>query len=244
MEHLRRKLGAVGLGLAMAFSASIGTCGNFYIATNGNDAWSGQLPTPNSDGTDGPFATLEAAQNAIRSLKSGSGLPVGGIRVNLRRGRYMRQSPFTLGQNWSPEGGYDSGTPDSPIIYQAYPGETPVIVGGMSVTGFQAVTDPVILARLASAARTNVLVANIVAQGITNIIPLARHGFGLWWNWTGQNELFFQDQPMQLARWPNTNWLHIASSPSPGTDSFGYNGSNPSTWTSLNDVWIAGLLGH
>ncbi|MGO9202529.1 MAG: hypothetical protein ACLQM8_18560, partial [Limisphaerales bacterium] len=81
-------------------------------------------------------------------------------------------------------------------------------------------TDPTILARLTSAARTNVLVANLAALGITNsvsgspgLIPLARHGMGLWWNWTGQNELFFQDQPMQLARWPNSNWLTIATSP-------------------------------
>jgi hypothetical protein len=240
MEYLRRKLGAVGLSLAMALSASIGICGNFYVATNGNDTWSGLLPAPNSDGTDGPFATLEAAQNAIRLLESGSGLPAGGVKVNLRGGRYMRQTPFTLGVNWSPVAVYDSGTPASPIVYQAYPGETPIIVGGMSVTGFQAVTDPNILARLTSAAQTNVLVANLPIQGITNIMPLARHGFALWWNWSGQNELYFQDKPMQLARWPNTNWLNIASSPSPGANSFGYNGSNPSTWASLDDVWVQG----
>ena len=210
----------------------------FFVATNGNDTWSGLLPAPN--GTDGPFATLERAQTAIRYLKSHGGLPAGGVQVNIRGGRYMRQSPFTLGVNWSPEGGYDSGTPTSPIVYQAYPGETPIIAGGMSVTGFQAVTDPIILARLTSAARTNVLVANLAAQGITNIIPLARHGFNLWWNWSGQNELYFKDQPMQLARWPNTNWLNITSSPSPGANSFGYTGSNPSTWASLDDVWVQG----
>jgi hypothetical protein len=156
----------------------------------------------------------------------------------------MRQSPFTLTCWATPT---DSGTPTSPIVYQAYPGETPIIIGAMSVTGFQSVTDPAILARLTSAAQTNVLVANLVAQGITNsvsgslgLIPLARHGYGLWWNWTGQNELFFQDQPMQLARWPNSNWLTIASSPLPGTNSFGYTGTNPSTWASLSDVWVHG----
>jgi len=237
MEYLRRKLLAVGLSLAMALSASIGACGDLYVATNGNDAWSGLLPAPNAGGTDGPFATLEAARNAIRSLKSGSGLPVGPIRVNLRGGRYMRQSPFTLTSSANPA---DSGTPTSPIVYQAYPGETPVIIGGMSVTGFQAVTDPNVLARLTSSAQTNVLVANLAAQGITNITPLARHGQGFSWWWSGQNELFFQDQPMQLARWPNSNWLTIAASPSPGTNYFGYTGTDPSNWASLSDVWVDG----
>ena len=36
----------------------VATAGPFYVATNGNDAWSGRLDSPNADKTDGPFATL------------------------------------------------------------------------------------------------------------------------------------------------------------------------------------------
>jgi hypothetical protein len=236
MKGLLPRLPPFGFSAALALAASLAACGaaEFYVATNGNDAWSGLLPAPNTNGTDGPFATLEAAQNAIRSLKLASGLRVGGVRVNLRGGRYMRQSPFTL------DGSSDSGTPTSPIVYQAYPGETPVIIGGINVTGFQAVTDQAILARLTPLAQTNVLVANLTAQAITNIIPLASHNKDTFWTWSGQNELFFQDQPMQLARWPNSNWLTIASSPSPGTNYFGYNGTNPSTWVWNTNIWVQG----
>ncbi|CBS91415.1 right-handed parallel beta-helix repeat-containing protein [Azospirillum lipoferum] len=39
----------------------------FYVAKNGNDSWSGKLAAPNADGTDGPFASLEKAQAAMRS---------------------------------------------------------------------------------------------------------------------------------------------------------------------------------
>jgi len=48
----------------------------FYVATNGNDTWSGRLPAPNTAGTDGPFATLTRAGGAgVRSpLISGRGL--------------------------------------------------------------------------------------------------------------------------------------------------------------------------
>lgn len=42
---------------------------DFYVAPNGNDSWSGRLPVPNADGTDGPFATLQRAQEAVRCLK-------------------------------------------------------------------------------------------------------------------------------------------------------------------------------
>ena len=237
MRYCLQMIQGAILSLLTALSASTDAQADFCVATNGNDAWSGLLLAPNADGTDGPFATLEAARNAIRSLKAGAGLPAGSVRVNLRGGRYMRQSSFVLTPYAN---GSDSGTPSSPIVYQAYPGETPCIVGGINVTGFKSVTDPTILARLTPSAQSNVLVANLTAQGVTNIIPLARHGMGLWWGWKGQNELFFNDQPMQLARWPNTNWLTIASSPPPGTNYFGYSGTNPSTWSSVNDVWVDG----
>ncbi|MFC5308247.1 carbohydrate-binding domain-containing protein, partial [Azospirillum picis] len=39
----------------------------FYVAENGNDSWSGKLAAPNADGTDGPFASLQKAQSAMRS---------------------------------------------------------------------------------------------------------------------------------------------------------------------------------
>lgn len=42
---------------------------DFYVAVNGLDAWSGQLPAPNPRGTDGPFATLARARDGVRQLK-------------------------------------------------------------------------------------------------------------------------------------------------------------------------------
>ncbi len=38
-----------------------------YVATNGNDSWSGLLAQPNADGTDGPKATLQAAEVVMRN---------------------------------------------------------------------------------------------------------------------------------------------------------------------------------
>ena len=42
---------------------------DFFVATNGDDDWSGGLPDPNEAGTDGPFATLHRARDAVRELK-------------------------------------------------------------------------------------------------------------------------------------------------------------------------------
>ena len=56
-----------GLFLFLLASVTVADV-SFYVATNGNDAWSGKLPQPNSDKTDGPFATLDRAREASRAF--------------------------------------------------------------------------------------------------------------------------------------------------------------------------------
>src|SRR5437867_3416727 len=44
----------------------------FYVATNGNDGWSGRLKNPARYGHDGPLATLPAALKAARISRQSS----------------------------------------------------------------------------------------------------------------------------------------------------------------------------
>ena len=62
-------------GIATATSAAVfaadGTLdlkADFYVATDGSDAWSGRLPAANAARTDGPFGTLERARDAVRHV--------------------------------------------------------------------------------------------------------------------------------------------------------------------------------
>ena len=41
----------------------------FYVSVSGNDAWSGRLSAPNAQKSDGPFATLERARDAVRAAR-------------------------------------------------------------------------------------------------------------------------------------------------------------------------------
>ncbi|HTR98359.1 MAG TPA: hypothetical protein VML00_01345, partial [Bacteroidota bacterium] len=41
----------------------------FFVATNGNDHWSGTLPAPNGTKSDGPLATPVGARDALRRLR-------------------------------------------------------------------------------------------------------------------------------------------------------------------------------
>ena len=101
----------------------------FYVAKNGNDGWSGTLPAPDAQRSDGPFATLTAARDAIRVLKSGSDLMVPVI-VYVRGGKHFLPQTLIFG----PE---DSGTQDCPITYTAFPGEEPILSGGRIVTDWK-----------------------------------------------------------------------------------------------------------
>ncbi|NLB95817.1 MAG: hypothetical protein GX785_08920 [Armatimonadetes bacterium] len=101
----------------------------FHVATNGNDSWSGRLPEPNRARTDGPFATITRARDAIRQLKAGGGLNAP-VEVRLRGGVYTITETVTF----LPE---DSGTKECPISYVAAPGERPVLRGGRRITDWR-----------------------------------------------------------------------------------------------------------
>ncbi len=121
----------IGIMLVSAFSVADRANGaeEFFVAGEGNDAWSGQLPTPNAAGTDGPFATLPRARDAIRQLKATTGLQQR-VNVLIRGGTYYLAEPLSLSAE-------DSGTEQYPISYQAYQGEKPVLCGGKIITDWQ-----------------------------------------------------------------------------------------------------------
>ena len=94
----------------------------FYVSPRGNDQWSGRLPAADREPQDGPFATLTAARNAIRRLKSENRLP-GAVDVMVLEGTYHLAEPFVLTAE-------DTGNEKHPVTYSAYPGHHPVLSGG------------------------------------------------------------------------------------------------------------------
>src|ERR1035437_7690919 len=97
-----------------------------YVATNGNDLWSGRLVTPNKARTDGPLSSLAAARDRIRGERIGN-QPV---QLLVRGGTYCLPAPFVL----EPQ---DSGTAETPVVYAAFQREKPVFSGGRAIAGFR-----------------------------------------------------------------------------------------------------------
>jgi hypothetical protein len=143
----------------------------------------------------------------------------------------------------------DSGTDKAPVIYRARGGEVARIVGGRTVTDWQRVTDPAILKRLDAAAHSKVFQANLKALGITDLQGIGNAGVyqsdpGL--------ELFFQDQPITLARYPNSGYLHIADVLDPAgvvtsgqaktpDGRFVCDDPRPARWVGEKGIWLHGF---
>ena len=103
---------------------------DFIVATNGNDAWSGRIEIPASDGKDGPFLTVARAQQAVRALRQAEPDRHREILVQLRDGSF----PLTAPLRFTPE---DFGSSNAPAVFAAAPGATPVISGGVRLTGWR-----------------------------------------------------------------------------------------------------------
>jgi hypothetical protein len=193
----------------------------FFVSPQGNDA---------NPGTESqPFRTLEAAQDAARKSDRSQKMVVW-----LRNGVYQRDRPFELTAQ-------DSGRHGKPAVYRAWPGETARIVGGKAVRRWRLVTDEAILRRLAPDARGEVYQADLKTLGLRDYGQAK--GGGL--------ELFFGDEPMTLARWPNEGFVRIVGLIEPDTinvrgtkgsktGKFLYEGDRPKRWVDEKDVWVHG----
>ena len=103
----------------------------FCVSPDGDDAWSGRFAEVNEAGTDGPFATLGRARDAVRALKGESqdGLKEP-LTVMVRGGNYFLDQTLVLTEK-------DGGTADCPVTWSAYPGERPVLSGGRKIGGWR-----------------------------------------------------------------------------------------------------------
>jgi hypothetical protein len=193
-----------------------------------------------------PLATLEAARDAVRRVKSGDPLPREGVTVWLEDGDYLRSQALELTAA-------DSGTATAPIVWRARPHAAPRLLGGRALTGFTPITDPELRARLAEPARDQVLRLDLRTLGLAEFGAMRSRGFGRPLT-PSHCELFYQGKPMTLARWPNAGeFSTIAGFPEAGaqgddhggklgrlTDGFFYSGDRPRGWRQPDDLWVHG----
>ena len=204
-----------------------------YVSTAGNDANPGSKTQP--------FATLERARDEIRKLKQAGPLAQP-VRVFVHGGTYRVGTSLVLDEQ-------DSGTEAAPIVWQATADEEVRLCGGVALptNAFQPITDEKISTRLDPAARGKVVQANVRRVGVRELGSYPDRFRGA----PAVPELFFNDQRMTPAGWPNEGWATIAKivetgslasggdmSRRPGT--FEYSGDRPIRWNIDAGVWLQG----
>lgn len=222
---------AVGVGTLVCQAALAAT---LYVAPDGKDT--------NAGTQEKTFATFQRARDEIRQRKAAGTLPDGGIVVEFRGGIY----PVAQAVELTAE---DSGTEKAPIEYRARGGESVRLVGGRELGGWKVVGDEATLARLDPGARGKVWQADLKAAGISDAQGISDAG-------TYQSdaglEVFFQDRPMTLARYPNQGYMKIADVLEAGgvaksgnaatpEGRFVCNDPRPSRWIHEKDVWLHGF---
>jgi len=202
---------------------------DYWISTTGDDT--------NPGTKEKPFATLERVRDALRETKSSGPLKIEAT-IWLSGGTYRIDKTFKLDAQ-------DSGTAEAPVVYRSASGEKAHLVGGKQIpsTAFKLVGDTGTLNRLASSSRGKVMYADLKAFGVTDYGRLTRRG-GIERNiLPAALELFFNDQPMPLARWPNAGYVKIAAVPEgPKGTCFTYHGDRPERWGKADDIWVHGYF--
>ncbi len=230
----------------------------YYVSPKGSD---------DNPGTEkAPFATIEAARDAIRPIiAEGLTMP---ITVKILEGSYYIENCIVF----EPQ---DGGTEEFPITYEAV--GNVVFTGGISLNGsdFVHLNDDE-KARLTAEAAENVMKIDLTSYGLTKddwgeLSAIGTYNtqqkyddappYSLW------SEVFFNDERMTLSRYPNDDYLYTTTPISEGecllpmmsaqtlTDAEWWalrnhegdvNGIEAETaaraasWATLDDVWMFG----
>lgn len=218
----------------------------FYVSPEGNDMNPGTVEQP--------FKSIEKAQETVRYYKQGkTKFPDGRITVYLRKGIYPVHQTIEIT-------GDDSGTKNCRVIYRSYPDEEVRFIGGVVVRNFIPLSDETAKSGINKNYHDKIRQADLKDLGISDFGSIKPTGFGQDCQPAGL-ELFFNGEPMPLARYPNAGeWIKIASVPqsgelvNPGEERisrfgissgkhfgrFEYNGDRPSSWLKGKDIWLHG----
>ena len=194
-----------------------------------------------------PVASLEAARDLLRTKRKANEQQA--PRVVIHEGVYDLAQSLVFDER-------DGGSETSPVIWTAAPGEKVAVTGGRSIAGekFFPVKDEGILQRLPVSARSQVVQTDLKREGIQHFGELRQYGHGLPVI-PAAVELFFNGNPMTLARYPNQGAVKIGrvldkgSVPRTGDKSnrgavFAYTDERHRQWAGLKDIWIQGTLNY
>ncbi|NBR57465.1 MAG: hypothetical protein EBU05_10635, partial [Chitinophagia bacterium] len=177
--------------IATTFSSAI-FGQNFYVSTKGNDKNNGSIESP--------VASLTTAQKLVQNNKAKNSK---GITVHIAPGQYNLTRTFVLNEQ-------DSGQIGKEIIWKAEKPGTVSITGGKNIqpNSFTQVKDATIAKRLNQNAIKNIVQVHLPSIGITDFGSHKQFGHTIAVT-PAPLQLFFNGNPMTLARYPNEGYIKI-----------------------------------
>ena len=169
--------GSTGPGSGGAGGATTGLGGHggappslpgLYVAPDGSDTNPGTMSAP--------FQTLGKARDVVRTMTANM---TQDIVVYLRGGNYPVSSTITFGPS-------DSGTNGHRVIYQAFPGEVPVLNGATRVTGWSVASGNIYKAALNRTTKLRNLYVNDARATLTSKTATAQGASGTYAVTSGQ----------------------------------------------------------
>lgn len=177
---------------------------------------------------DKPYHNLTQAINAARQFKNQP------VNIWLREGEYFLKETLKLTHA-------DSRFPYAPLTISAYKDEGVILTGAVKLPYWNKVVDSAVLSQLSDKARGHVQVTNLKQYGITDFGSPKSGGI----------ELFYNDEKMQLSRYPNDKNLIIFALVEPNTKiirsqkgsvvgKLYYKGDFAERWSKEKDIWLHG----
>lgn len=202
-----------------------------------------------AEGTEArPLKTLPAARDRMRTLRAKSNRAEY-ARIIMHGGVYDLSEPLVLNEQ-------DGGTAEHPLVWTGVPGENVSITGGRTLRSekFKKVSDAGILAQFDPAARGQIMQIDLKAEGVKDFGRHRQYGHSLPVI-ASTLELFFQGEPMTLARYPNNGAIKIGKVSDPGSvprigdksnrgATFAYTDARHKRWAGVPNIWIQGTLNY
>lgn len=212
-----------------------------YVAPDGADTNAGTL--------DAPFATVDAAVRAARTIE-------GQVVINLRGGSYPASETIRLGAE------------DENLVIRAYQDEEPVLTGSqpLAFSDFVKASEEAQARIVDKNAKSRVVAVDLAAKGITEYgsLYVVDHGYS---SNPNPPAFYINNKSMTLARYPNSDYLLTGKVVSSGVNSFSLfykdqswpavedvtddmvfkficNDSRMQNWKQADDIWMFGYWTH
>ncbi|KAK7483437.1 hypothetical protein BaRGS_00025377, partial [Batillaria attramentaria] len=196
---------------------------HLYVSPTGSDSNDGRQVSH-------PLKTLSHVVDVLQT----DGIRGNTVFVEMMKGYYDLSSTWHFSH-------HVTGT----VVFRAYQGQEVHVVGGkrMPSSLFRHVTNSHVLQRLPQVSRDKVLELDLASAGITDLGTLTSYGFHIY-TYTAPMEIFINGKPLQLAEWPNNDFINIRSTPDGQHGlKFTYNdtGNRDTHWAQETEPWTYGF---